>query len=1226
VVAALAAACGGGEAPGPWQEAEGYRWRELHPASGRAGFTEMQGDRSGIVFANDVSDELLEGNRMLAQGAGIALGDVDGDGRTDLFLARTQGCSALYRNLGDWRFEEVTASAGVGACDRHTTGAALLDLDGDKDLDLALLATTGPNAIFVNDGAGRFTERRDLGLDSTGRGGTTLTAADVDGDGWLDLYVANYKAYTIDDSIPPQRRAFNQMVREVSKGRFVIVPEHAREYKVVDRPDVGGVRMTQRAAPDAYYRNVNGRLVAAPIIGPRFLDASGAPLREAPESFALGAKFRDLDADGDPDLYVANDFEDLDVLWLNDGKGGFRMADWTALRQMSNSSMGVDIADVDGNGTPEIFVTDMRADDSRRLRTQIPTHTALPKLPGDDHLQLQQQRNVLFVNRGDGTFAEAAMEAGVAASGWSWGTMFLDVDLDGWKDLLVANGHLWDIMDADVQESLLSRQNEVSWRRVRWQFPPLRLRNLAFRNRGDLTFEPMGESWRFGTEEDVSHAIASGDLDDDGDLDVIVNRLRSPALVLRNDAPAPRVSVRLVGDAPNTRAVGARLRFESGAAPVQEHEVTVGGLYLSHSDDLASFALAATDSATLTVEWRDGRRTTIPGVRANRHYEITTATARATAASNAPGTAATATAANASSATPAPADPAPLFEDATAELGGHAHAEPRYDDWQRQFLLPNALSQLGPGVAWFDSDRDGDEDLFVGAGKGGRIGQFRNDGRRLTPQPLAATTSADLTTVLGRANGTSGELLAGVSSWERDTVPDVVSVALGRDPSLRARVAATGASTGPMALGDVDGDGSLDLFVGARVIPLSYPAPATSMLYRAVGDDFVPDEANRAVLRDIGLVSAAMFADMNGDGRADLLLALEWGPPVLLLNEDGRLVRAGAETGLDRWTSRWIGIATGDFDGDGRLDIVATSWGRNTMTGADSARPLVLFHGPIGARGEEEPFLARHDPRVGGIAPLNSYARVRIVLPDLVGRINSFGAYADATMDRVLGAQLGRTRRVDAVTLDQTLFLNRGGRFDAVPLPSEAQRAPASYAGIADFDGDGNEDVVLSQNFFPTVVGEPRYDAGRGLLLLGDGRGGLTPQPGARSGIAVYGDQRGAAYADADGDGRLDLVITQNAGLTRFYRNRGARPGIRVRLEGPAVNPDAVGAQVRLVFGERRGPVREVQAGSGYWSQNGAVQVFGAPQAPTAVWVRWPGGKETVTPVSAGAREVRVRP
>jgi hypothetical protein len=1213
----VVAAVGCSTTPPPaWHQESGYRWRELVVEGGAPGFTRING-RGGIRFENTVSDSLLLTNRVLGQGAGVALGDVDGDGLIDVFLGRTEGCNALFRNLGGWKFENVTDSAGVGACDRFTTGSTLADLEGDGDLDLILLATRGPNALFLNDGRGRFTENRTLGLDTAGKGGTTIAMADADGDGWLDLYVANYKPYNVDDSLPPQQRSFNQMVRQTTAGKYEIVPEHRDDYKVVMRPDMGGMRMTTRGSPDDFYLNRAGRFERVGLGSGRFRDAAGRMVTEPEESFGLGARFADLNGDGAPDLYVANDFEDTDQLWFNDGGGSFRLADWRAQRQMSNSAMGVDVGDVNGDGAPDLFEVDMLSNDTRRLKTQIPTHSPFPKKPGELDLQLQQQRNALFTNRGDGTFAEVSMAAGVQASGWSWSTMLMDVDLDGWQDILIAAGHLWDVMDADVQEGLQNRLTDINWRRLKWQFPPLRLKNVAYRNRGDGTFEDAGERWRFAGEEAISHAIAAGDLDGDGDLDVVVNRLRSPALVLRNDAAAPRVAVRLTGAAPNTRAVGAKIRLLGGAVPIQEREVAAGGLYLSHSDYGASFAMGTSDSATLVIEWRDGRRTTLPGVRPNRIYEITAATARHVPRVDS-------------------ARVVALFDDATAELRGHVHTEDAFDDWDRQFLLPTALSQLGPGVAWFDLDRDGDEDLAVGAGKGGRIATFRNDNGRLGPAAMrgpAATT--DFTTILGMAENGGSRLLAGVSTLQARTIQDMTDT----PGALSFRVSRAGvamaadtvigsheSSTGPMALGDYDADGDLDLFVGGRAIAMRYPVAGSSGLFINVAGKFFLDTANTRLLRDVGLVSAAVFTDVSGDGRPELVLAREWGSILLLLNGgQGRFSVAPDSWGLAKWTSRWNGIASGDLDGDGRLDLVATSWGRNTAEQADSARPLHLFHGPFGAKGEEEMLLAREDPRVHGLAPLNSYARVRVAFPDLVRRIGTFAAYADATVEQVLGpVTMSNTRKLTAVTLDQMAFLNRGTHFDARSLPLEAQLAPAFAAGIADFDGDGHEDLFLSQNFFPTSIGTPRYDGGRSLLLTGDGKGGLTPMSGAKSGLIVYGDQRGAAHADYNRDGRLDLVVSQNGAQTRLFRNRGARPGLRVRVQGPPTNPDGVGTQIRVVYGERMGPVREIQAGSGYWSQNGAAQVMGLSAPPTGIWARWPDGSESRVAVPAGAKDVIV--
>lgn len=1206
--------------PGEWQQEDGYRWRELAaPARGPAGFERMPARSTGIDFQNTVSDSLLVGNRMLAQGAGVCLGDVDGDGMVDIFLARTEGPNALYRNLGNWRFEEIAEAAGVDAPDRYSTGCALADINGNGHLDLVLVSTLGPNSLFLNDGTGRFTEHgADLGLDITGKGGTTIAMADVDGDGWLDLYVANYKQFHPADSFPPQQRAPNQLVREVSPGTYRVIDEFAEDFKLVMRPDMGGLNLTMRADPDDFYRNEGGRFTRIPLPSDRFLDAAGQPLDPAPESFTLGARFADFNGDGAPDLYVANDFEDPDLFWLNDGAGGFRLAPWQVQRQNSHSAMGVDVADIDGDGHPDFFVTDMLSQDTRRLRTQIPTHTSLPKRPGEIEMQLQWQRNTLLLNRGDGTFSEIGQAAGVAASGWSWGTMFMDVDLDGRPDILVATGHPWDIMDADTQERLQNRLTGVPWQRHRWEYPELPLPNVAFRNRGDLTFEDASTAWGFAQGDDISHALAAADLDGDGALDVVVNRLGAQAVVLRGRASAPRLTVRLVGDAPNTRAVGARIRVLGGAVPVQVREVAVGGLYLSHSDYLASFATGDADSVTIEVTWRDGRRSMIAGARPGREYEITNAAPPAPPAAEADGAGPT------------------LFEDVSALLGGHRHTENLPTDWDRQFMLPNALSQMGPGVAWFDLDRNGSEDLIIGTGQGGRLAVFRNTAGRLVPSDGSApVASRDLTTVLGVADERGARILAGVSAWEAANPAElaeqapVVSLSAegGRlGGTFDEVVRPTASAVGPVAIGDYTGDGQLDLFVGGRAVPGRYPAAATSLIFRNEGGRYLPDPGNSALLREIGMVSAAVFADLNGDGHADLLLAQEWGPLVLLLNDgQGRFRRAPEAWGLAEWTSRWNGVTVGDLDGDGRLDIVATSWGRNLPHGASREHPLQIVHGTIGSRGEDAMILGRHDARLGVVAPLNSYPRVRQGIAGIPDRVQTFHEYAEASLDQVLGPEASQLRRLSVVTLEHAVFLNRGDRFEAVPLPATAQLAPAHYAGVADFTGDGHEDLFLSQNFFPTDIGTPRLDGGRGLLLRGDGTGALHPVPGAESGILVYGDQRGAAFADFDGDGRLDLVVTQNGAETRLFQNRGATPGLRVRLAGPPGNPDGVGAQVRVVYGAEMGPVREVLAGSGYWSQNGAVQVMGLSGIPTEIWVRWPGGQEGRVPVPAGAREVVVR-
>src|SRR5258708_624775 len=327
---------------------------------------------------------------------------------------------------------------------------------------------------------------------------------------------------------------------------------------------------------------------------------------------------------------------------------------------------------------------------------------------------------------------------------------------------------------------------------------------------------------------------------------------------------------------------------------------------------------------------------------------------------------------------------------------------------------------------------------------------------------------------------------------------------------------------------------------------------------------------------------------------------------------------------LSQFTGWWNGVTTGDLDGDGRLDIVAANWGLNSDYAATPERPAQLYYGDLLERGVVDLIETEWDPLSQVFAPRRRLDVLARDLPVLLERFHSHQAYSEASLADVLGPQQSRARKVEVTTLASMVFFNRGDHLDAVPLPQEAQLTPAFGVNVADFDGDGHEDVFLSQNFFATNPETPRLDAGRGLLLRGDGTGKLEAVPGQQSGIEVYGEQRGAGVADLDGEGRPDLGVTQNSAATKLFHNLGGKPGLRVHLIGTQGNPSGVGATLRLKFGPRLGPAREIHAGSGYWSQDGAIQVLGRPETPTHLWVRWPGGLTSTVALPANVMDITV--
>jgi enediyne biosynthesis protein E4 len=1182
-----------------WINGPGYRSAPLAAAKGsHAGLSELSTQITGITFSNLLSSNSAARNQILLNGSGVAAGDVDGDGWCDLYFCRLEGANVLYRNLGNWRFEEVTGAAKVACEGQPSTGAVFADVDGDGDLDLLVNSVGGGTRLFLNDGHGQFTESIQSGLVRS-FGSTSMALADIDGDGDLDLYVANYRTTTIRSTgFELLNVDGRRMVKPEDRDRLYITPEgFIREYGEVDC---------------VYLNDGKGHFQQLSWTDGRFLDSDGKALTTPPRDWALSVMFRDLNGDGAPDIYVCNDFWSPDKMWINDGTGHFREAPRTAFPCSSTFSMCADFADLNRDGFDDFMVLDMLSPDHVRRVTQTVMFGLEPWPVGYAAVRPQVTRNTLFLNRGDQTYSEIAQLSGLHATDWSWCPVFLDVDLDGYEDLLIATGNTYDTQDQDAEEHIRALG---PWPREKapyklWQYPPLRLPKMAFRNRGDLTFQDMSQSWGFNSVG-VAQGMCLADLDNDGDLDVVINQLNGPASIYRNECPAPRITVRLRGLPPNTQGIGTKIRICDGAVSQQSQEIICGGRYLSCDQAARVFAPGnPTNNLRLEVSWRSGKQSVVVKAKANCVYEI-----QETAATNAP--------------QPKPKEPPPLFVEVSA-LIAHTHHQELFDDFALQPLQPNKLSQLGPGVSWYDVDGDGWEDLIIAGGRGGAPAIFRNDGKGsfsaystpLFKEPLKRAQ----TTILGWRNPAGqAVLLSGASNYE-DRSPEGASV---RQFNLTAGAVNDGlpggdGCVGPLALADIDGDGDLDLFVGSRVIPARYPVPASSRIFRNDQGEFQLDADASKAFDQIGLVSGAVFSDLDKDGEPELILACEWGPIRVFHLRQGQYQDLTKQFGLDRFIGWWTAVAVADLDGDGRMDIIGANWGRNTPYESHRRQPLKLYYGDFNQVDQVDLIEAYYDSGLGKTVPERSFASLGNAMPFFRERITTHRAFAEASVSEILGDRFKAAHELSANTLESMVFLNRGDHFDARALPIEAQFAPAFGVCAGDMDVDGKIDVFLCQNFFATHPLNSPYDAGRGLLLRGDGRGGFAAITGQESGIKVYGEQRGCALADYDHDGRLDLVVAQNAGATRLFHSQAARSGLRVRLRGPVENPDGVGAQVWLNAEGKTSAVQEIAAGSGYWSQNAAALVYAAPAAPSMVNVRWPWGKTTTNAMPNSASEIIV--